>query len=113
MRYNVVVARDETGTPAGHRIHFRQRTHFHRNFESARQRQYANLLRIDTQSRICKILHNREMMLMSQINGTLQKLARSLRTRRIVRIVEHQHFHTIPHLRRHRIQVRQEAALWQ
>lgn len=53
------------------------------------------------------------MMLMSQIDGTLQKLARSLRTRRIVRIVEHQYFHTIPHLRRHRIQVRQEATFRQ
>ena len=53
------------------------------------------------------------MMLMSQINGTLQKLARSLRTRRIVRIVEHQHFHTIPHLCRNRVQIRQEPALRQ
>ena len=50
---------------------------------------------------------------MSQINGTLQKLARSLRTRRIVRIVEHQNFHTIPHLCRNRVQIRQESALRQ
>ena len=113
MRHNVVVARDETGTPAGHRIHFRQRAYFHRNIEGTRQRQYADLLRIDPQSRISEILHDREMIFMSQIDGTLQKPTRSLRTRRIVRIVEHQHFHTIPHLRRHRIQIRQEATFRQ
>ena len=53
------------------------------------------------------------MVFVRQFDGPLKKLARRLRARRIVRIVEHQHLHAIPRIGRHYIQVRQKTTFRQ
>ncbi len=73
----------------------------------------ADLLFTYAKPRIGEVLHDGEPVFASKFDGTFQKPSRRLRSGRIVRIVQDQHLHAIPGIRRNRIQVRQEPAFRQ